>query len=55
MHYRTDRIDFLEPADAFLATFDDVHTPAAGEFDLSDVPAGEEPQVVQLGVAAVPA
>src|SRR3954467_6869265 len=55
MHYRTDLIDFLEPADAFLAAFDSAHRPAAGELDLSDVPAGERPRVVLPGLAAVPA
>jgi L-ascorbate metabolism protein UlaG (beta-lactamase superfamily) len=55
MHYRTDLIDFLEPADAFLAAFDAVHTPAAGEFDLSGVLAGEGPRLVQPGLAAAPA
>ena len=55
MHYRTDLIDFLEPADAFLAAFDGTHTPGAGEFDLSGVPAGERPRVVQPSLAAVPA
>jgi L-ascorbate metabolism protein UlaG (beta-lactamase superfamily) len=55
MHYRTDLIDFLEPAGAFLAAFDDVHRPSAGEFDLSGVPAGEGPRVVQPGLATVPA
>ena len=55
MHYRTDLTDFLEPADAFLAAFDSAHRPAAGELDLSDVPAGERPRVVLPGLAAVPA
>ena len=55
MHYRTDLIDFLEPADAFLDGFDGVHRPAAREFDLSGVPAGEGPRVLQPGLAAVPA
>jgi len=55
MHYRTDLIDFLEPADAFLAAFDGTHTPGAGEFDLSGVPAGERPRVVQPSLVAVPA
>ena len=53
--FRTDLIDFLEPADAFLAAFDGAHTPGAGEFDLAGVPAGERPRVVQPGLAAVPA
>ena len=55
MHYRTDLVDFLEPADAFLAAFDGAHRPAGGEFDLTGVPAGERPRVVQPGLAAVPA
>src|SRR2546421_495846 len=55
MHYRTDLIDFLELADAFLAAFDGAHTPGAGEFHLAGVPAGDRPRVVQPGLAAVPA
>jgi L-ascorbate metabolism protein UlaG (beta-lactamase superfamily) len=33
MHYRTHRTDFLEPADAFLGQFSDVHRPGASAFD----------------------
>jgi L-ascorbate metabolism protein UlaG (beta-lactamase superfamily) len=40
MHYRTARIDFLEPADDFLSAIGDVHHPAgAGAFDTDALPA----------------
>jgi L-ascorbate metabolism protein UlaG (beta-lactamase superfamily) len=49
MHYRTPRIGFLEPADAFLATFDEVHRCSEPGFETADLPAAEQP------VAVVPA
>jgi L-ascorbate metabolism protein UlaG (beta-lactamase superfamily) len=51
MHYRTPRIGFLEPADAFLATFDEVHRCSAPAFETADLPAAAEPVAV---VPAVP-
>jgi len=51
MHYRTERIGFLEPADEFLESFTDVHRLDGPAFDTGDlpVPAAGEP------VAVVPA
>ena len=49
MHYRTPKIGFLEPADAFLETFDEVHRLPEPAFDTADLPTGEKP------VAVVPA
>jgi L-ascorbate metabolism protein UlaG (beta-lactamase superfamily) len=49
MHYRTPRIGFLEPADAFLATFDEVHRCSDPAFETGDLPAAAHP------VAVVPA
>lgn len=46
MHYRTDRIDFLEPVDAFAALARHVVRLDAPSFALSDVPAGDGPVVV---------
>jgi L-ascorbate metabolism protein UlaG (beta-lactamase superfamily) len=40
MHYRTPRIGFLEPADAFLELMDDVQRLDAPSFELSDQPDG---------------
>ena len=52
MHYRTPRIGFLEPADAFLATFGDaVHRLATPAFDTAELPASDGPLAV---VPAVP-
>ena len=45
MHYRTDAIDFLEPADAFLERFDVRETP--DRFDL-DAAAHERPLAVSV-------
>lgn len=50
MHYRTERISFLEPADQFLALFDTVHRAEAPRFDTAELPP-DEPLVV---VPAVP-
>lgn len=40
MHYRTEAISFLEPADAFLAQFPRVHRLAGPEFDTAGLPEG---------------
>jgi L-ascorbate metabolism protein UlaG (beta-lactamase superfamily) len=49
MHYRTPRISFLEPADAFLDLFPDVHRLETPHFDTADLP------TVEQTVAVVPA
>jgi L-ascorbate metabolism protein UlaG (beta-lactamase superfamily) len=36
MHYRTPALDFLEPADAFIAMFDDVHHADGSEWTVPD-------------------
>jgi L-ascorbate metabolism protein UlaG (beta-lactamase superfamily) len=41
MHYRTERIDFLSPADEFLACVPEVHRPGATAFDTDDLPAAD--------------
>ncbi|HUB72436.1 MAG TPA: MBL fold metallo-hydrolase [Solirubrobacteraceae bacterium] len=46
MHYRTERIGFLEPADAFLERYERVHRPDGSAFEISELPAGEGPLVV---------
>jgi L-ascorbate metabolism protein UlaG (beta-lactamase superfamily) len=52
MHYRTPKIGFLEPVDAFLETFGDaVHRCAEASFETGELPGGEQPVVV---VPAVP-
>ena len=51
MHYCTPKIGFLEPADAFLDTFDEVRRLSQPGFDTADLPAGEKPVAV---VPAVP-
>ena len=52
MHYRTPRIGFLEPADAFLATFGDaVHRCETTAFETGELPHGDGPVAV---VPAVP-
>ena len=40
MHYRTERLNFLEPADAFLERFDTVTRLDAPSFELGEVPEG---------------
>jgi L-ascorbate metabolism protein UlaG (beta-lactamase superfamily) len=40
MHYRTPRVSFLEPADAFLSAMDNVHRVESPSFSLSDQPDG---------------
>jgi L-ascorbate metabolism protein UlaG (beta-lactamase superfamily) len=51
MHYRTPKIGFLEPADAFLETFDEVHRCSEPGFETADLPAAGKPVAV---VPAVP-
>ena len=51
MHYRTPKIGFLEPADAFIEKFDEAHRCAEPSFETGDLPAAERPVVV---VPAVP-
>jgi L-ascorbate metabolism protein UlaG (beta-lactamase superfamily) len=46
MHYRTERIDFLEPVDAFLAGAPRVERLSGATFDVEALPAGEEPLAV---------
>jgi L-ascorbate metabolism protein UlaG (beta-lactamase superfamily) len=46
MHYRTHRTNFLEPADAFVKMFGDVHNITESSFDTGELPAGEQPTVV---------
>jgi L-ascorbate metabolism protein UlaG (beta-lactamase superfamily) len=46
MHYRTPRIDFLEPVDEFLAHADRVERLGAPAFDTDTLPSGSEPLVV---------
>jgi L-ascorbate metabolism protein UlaG (beta-lactamase superfamily) len=41
MHYRTERISFLEPADAFLERMDRVHRLDEPGFDTADLPDGD--------------
>jgi L-ascorbate metabolism protein UlaG (beta-lactamase superfamily) len=51
MHYRTPRVGFLEPADAFLDRMPHVHRLDTPEFDTDTLPAEDPPLVV---VAAAP-
>jgi hypothetical protein len=51
MHYRTHRIGFLEPADAFLERMPHVHQLDETGFDTSSLPDNGRPLVV---VPAVP-
>ena len=46
MHYRTDRIDFLDPVDAFLARAERVELLRSSVFELDARPAGPTPLVV---------
>jgi L-ascorbate metabolism protein UlaG (beta-lactamase superfamily) len=46
MHYRTERIDFLEPVDAFAALAERVERLNSSAFDLEALPAGDSPLVV---------
>ena len=45
-HYRTERIDFLEPVDAFAGGFATVHRADAPAVDLDALPGGEGPVLV---------
>ena len=45
-HYRTERIDFLEPVDAFAAGFATVHRSDTPAVDLDALPGGEGPVLV---------
>jgi hypothetical protein len=49
MHYRTHRVNFLEPADAFLERMPRVHRLDAPRFDTAEIPTGDD------RVAVVPA
>ena len=51
MHYRTPRIGFLEPADAFLEAMPHIHRLEETGFDTESLPGDERPLVV---VPAVP-
>jgi L-ascorbate metabolism protein UlaG (beta-lactamase superfamily) len=51
MHYRTPRVGFLEPADAFLDRMPAVERVAAPVFDTEQLPGGQDPLAV---VPAVP-
>jgi L-ascorbate metabolism protein UlaG (beta-lactamase superfamily) len=46
MHYRTERIDFLEPVDAFAQRAPRVERLEASAFALDDLPGGDGPLVV---------
>jgi hypothetical protein len=46
MHYRTERIDFLEPVDDFLARAARVERLDAPVFDTDALPSGSGPLVV---------
>jgi L-ascorbate metabolism protein UlaG (beta-lactamase superfamily) len=48
MHYRTPRIDFLEPADAFLGEIRAVHRPGATACETAALPEGDSPLAVVL-------
>jgi len=43
MHYRTHRVDFLEPADEFLAAFSEVERLDSPVFETDDLPRGDRP------------
>jgi L-ascorbate metabolism protein UlaG (beta-lactamase superfamily) len=46
MHYRTPRIDFLEPSDAFLELFPDVNHLPTPTFDTAELASSEQPIVL---------
>ena len=46
MHYRTERIDFLEPVDAFAALAQRVERLESSAFDLDALPGGDTPLLV---------
>jgi L-ascorbate metabolism protein UlaG (beta-lactamase superfamily) len=49
MHYRTERIDFLEPVDAFAQRAQRVEPLQSSAFDLDALPSGDVPLVVVPG------
>jgi L-ascorbate metabolism protein UlaG (beta-lactamase superfamily) len=49
MHYRTPKISFLDPADAFVETFTQVHRLPQSSFETAELPSADQP------VAVVPA
>lgn len=53
MHYRTESIDFLEPADAFLTHFEHVLSLEASEFDTGSLDAAAAPLVIVPAVTGV--
>ncbi len=46
MHYRTERVNFLEPADEFLAGFEHVHRAETPAFETAELPANGAPLAV---------
>jgi L-ascorbate metabolism protein UlaG (beta-lactamase superfamily) len=46
MHYRTGRVNFLEPLDAFLETAEHVHSVDSPTLDTADLPSDRSPLVV---------
>jgi L-ascorbate metabolism protein UlaG (beta-lactamase superfamily) len=46
MHYRTERISFLDPVDPFLELIDDVHRLDSARFETGDLPDGSPLAVV---------
>ena len=46
MHYRTPRVSFLEPADAFLEQMPHVHRPSSPGFDTAELPESGVPLAV---------
>jgi len=46
MHYRTPKIGFLEPADAFIEMFGEVRRLEEPSFETGDLPAADEPVLV---------
>jgi len=48
MHYRTPRVDFLGPADEFLAEIGAAHRAGAAACDTATLPSGDGPVAVVL-------
>jgi len=46
MHYRTPRVNFLEPADSFLERMLNVHTLDGPAFDTAELPSADGPLVI---------
>jgi L-ascorbate metabolism protein UlaG (beta-lactamase superfamily) len=46
MHYRSERIDFLEPVDEFVERAARTERPPSPAFDLASLPAGDTPLVI---------